>query len=336
MNLKSIFLIVFVLSALFVSTSVPGEFSPQAQIHLLRGLKAIEEAKSPRDYLLAEAEFEKVIEISPEWAEGYYNLGLVCEAMGKETKAVKNYREYLRRKSKTREEKELQERIEKLINARETKRKIGLSGLSLVSLKDGIYILNLVEGSKLNKAGFLAGDKIVEINKRPLVEMTLKEFYELIEKHHEQPMLGARVQAYARSAGIETPVAFTIIRGKSRQVIVIPMSVFKTSVYEIEEEELEEEVYKSTIPVAVVTWMNWCTFCEKMIPVIEKLGETYRERVKFLTINLEMNRKFSEMFAVKAAPVTLLFTNGQLVDSFSGFRGEEPYETWLMGIIRKK
>ncbi|MFN3406845.1 MAG: PDZ domain-containing protein [Caldimicrobium sp.] len=327
--------LIFLCIILFTSFVYADEISPEARVHFLKGLQAIEKAKSPKDYLVAEEEFEKVIKYSPNWAEGYYNLALVSETLGKEAKAIKNYKKYLDYISDEKEKKEIEKKIKTLTESKLIKKRIGLSGVNLVSLKDGIYIFNLIDGSKLKQAGFMAGDKIIEVNKRSLVGMSLSEFYELIEKEHENPMLHRRVQAYGENVGIKAPVEITILRGNSRQIIICPLSVFKTPIYEIEEDELEEEVYLSNLPTAVVAWMNWCSFCYKQLPVLEKLVEKYSGKIKFVTINLEINKKFSNEFNVYAAPVTLLFKKDKVVGILKGFKDESTYEDWLNEAINK-
>ncbi len=312
-----------------------NELSPEARSHFLKGIQAIESANFPRDYMIAEEEFQKVIEYSPNWAEGYYNLALVSEALGKEVKAIKNYKKYLSYISDDKEKIEVEKKIRKLTEIKQTKKRIGLSGVSLISLKDGIYILNLVDGSKLKQVGFMAGDKIIEINKRPVVNMSLGDFYELIERSNEHPLLQKRIDAFGRNVGMESPVAITIVRGNNKQILMCPLSTFKTSLYEIEEDELEEEVYRAELPTAVITWLNWCSFCKRQIPVLERLAEKYSGKIRFVTINLEINKKFSKEFNIRSAPVTLLFKKDKIVDILMGFKDETTYEEWLINAITK-
>jgi hypothetical protein len=66
-----------------------------AHNHLLRGLAAIEMAKSSGDMSLAEDEFRMATEIEPKMANAWFNLGKVQALMGEYTKAMASYRQYL-------------------------------------------------------------------------------------------------------------------------------------------------------------------------------------------------------------------------------------------------
>lgn len=331
--MKRMAVVISILLSIFLNFyfAIAEEISEEARKHFLKGLKAVENARTPRDYLVAEEEFERVVELSPQWADAHINLALISEELGKQAKAIKCYQKYLKITNEPPDKQDILAKIEILKKARETKRKIGLAGISLASLKDGIYILKLTPGSKLEKPGFKSGDRIIEVNKRKTEGMKLDEFYKLIETAHEHQMLQERVSAYGRKTGISNPVAFKVIRGGTPLTIISPIEIFRTAIYEIEEDEFEEEVIRSEIPVAVVSWIEWCSFCSKFIPILEDISEGYKGKIKIVTINIELNKKFSDKFSVKAAPVTILFDQGKPVRTLWGFKEKDLFERWLRG-----
>jgi tetratricopeptide (TPR) repeat protein len=66
-----------------------------ARRHLVRGVAAIEIAKSADDLALAADEFRKATEIAPEMASAWYNLGSVQAKTGQVNEAIASYRRYL-------------------------------------------------------------------------------------------------------------------------------------------------------------------------------------------------------------------------------------------------
>lgn len=66
-----------------------------ARRHLVRGVAAIEIAKSADDLALAADEFRKATEIAPEMAPAWYNLGSVQAKTGQVDEAIASYRRYL-------------------------------------------------------------------------------------------------------------------------------------------------------------------------------------------------------------------------------------------------
>lgn len=88
----------FCLSLLFVAISSPAIAQTsldEARRHLNRGMAAVEMVKDPADYDLAIEEFQKAQALAPDWADVYYNLGLIQEKAGKFREAVVTLRKYL-------------------------------------------------------------------------------------------------------------------------------------------------------------------------------------------------------------------------------------------------
>ncbi len=267
--------LVFVIGILVIILAIPihAQTIPEEAKKLLsEGIEIIEKAKGFRNYLDAEEKFEKAVVLAPEWADVYYNLALVSEELGKEVKAIKSYQRYLELSKDPPDKAEVLANIERLKRAKDVKREIGLAGINFITLKDGIY-LRVLAGSKLAKAGFQTGDKIIEVNKRSTVGIKLDEFYKLMQMTFENlkiedQMLLARIKNYGKNTGINQPIVFQIIRGGKPQQIVASYDTFKTRMFEIEEAEIDEEVLKSEKPVLLIFWVEWCSFCRELIPII--------------------------------------------------------------------
>lgn len=75
-----------------LAQNVPEE----ALRRMIRGQTAVEMARTPEDYALAVREFKEAVRLAPDWADPYYNLGLVQEKNGRDKDAAASFREYLR------------------------------------------------------------------------------------------------------------------------------------------------------------------------------------------------------------------------------------------------
>ena len=80
------------LAILSWAATVPKE----AQRQFDRGMAAVEVAKTPEDYEQAIEDFLKAQALAPDWADVYYNLGLVQEKAGKYRDAATTLKQYLR------------------------------------------------------------------------------------------------------------------------------------------------------------------------------------------------------------------------------------------------
>jgi len=72
-----------------------GDVSEEALRHRNRGLAAVEIAKNPADYDEAISEFGEAARIAPDWADAWFNLGLVQDKGGKYEGALSSLKRFL-------------------------------------------------------------------------------------------------------------------------------------------------------------------------------------------------------------------------------------------------
>lgn len=85
----------FILVFTFSSGLNAAEISRDAKRYMIRGQAAMEEAKTEADYQDAIAEFKKATQYAPEWADAWYNLGVVQEKAGVYQDAIESFNKYL-------------------------------------------------------------------------------------------------------------------------------------------------------------------------------------------------------------------------------------------------
>ncbi|MCR5404234.1 MAG: thioredoxin [Butyrivibrio sp.] len=88
--------------------------------------------------------------------------------------------------------------------------------------------------------------------------------------------------------------------------------------YKFTEENFENEVLKSDIPVLVDFYADWCGPCKMMMPVVEKLAETYDGKVKVGKVNSDENDRLAAKYNIMSIPSFLIIKNGEVVDSATG------------------
>ena len=85
----------------------------------------------------------------------------------------------------------------------------------------------------------------------------------------------------------------------------------------------EQEVLKSKGITMVDFYADWCGPCKMMAPVLEKMADTYDQKVKVCKLNVDENPETSTKYGIQGIPTLLFFKNGELVDQNVGFLSEE-------------
>jgi thioredoxin 1 len=89
-------------------------------------------------------------------------------------------------------------------------------------------------------------------------------------------------------------------------------------VSEITDQNFEEEVLKSDIPVVVDFWAPWCGPCRMIAPIAEKLAAEFDGRIKFCKLNVDQNNQTAAKYQVMSIPLLILFKDGEKVDESLG------------------
>ncbi len=84
-------------------------------------------------------------------------------------------------------------------------------------------------------------------------------------------------------------------------------------------ENFDEEVLKSDIPVLVDFWAVWCGPCKMIAPVVEEIANEYEGRVKVGKVNVDEQQRLAIRFGISSIPTLLVFKNGEIVNKSVGF-----------------
>jgi thioredoxin 1 len=82
------------------------------------------------------------------------------------------------------------------------------------------------------------------------------------------------------------------------------------NVTEITDNNFEQEVLGSKVPVLVDFWAAWCAPCRMIAPVVEAVAKDYDGKAKIGKLNVDENNEISAKLGIKGIPTLILFKNG--------------------------
>jgi len=87
---------------------------------------------------------------------------------------------------------------------------------------------------------------------------------------------------------------------------------------EFTDENFEEVVIKSDVPVIVDFWAEWCGPCRMIGPLIEQISEEYNGRIIAGKVDIESSPKTAMRFGIRNIPTILFLKAGEVVDKQVG------------------
>lgn len=104
-------------------------------------------------------------------------------------------------------------------------------------------------------------------------------------------------------------------------------------VSDITDQDFEDKVIKSNMPVLIDLWAPWCAPCRMVAPVVDRLEEKYSDKFKFFRMNVDENPQTAAKYQVMAIPMLIFFKNGEAVDTVVGAVPERVLEPRITELL---
>ncbi|EGQ60508.1 thioredoxin [Acidithiobacillus sp. GGI-221] len=79
----------------------------------------------------------------------------------------------------------------------------------------------------------------------------------------------------------------------------------------VSDDSFETDVLKSSKPVLVDFWAEWCGPCKMIAPILEEIADEYADRLRVAKFNIDEKSQYSP-YGIRGIPTLLLFKAGKL------------------------
>ena len=102
-----------------------------------------------------------------------------------------------------------------------------------------------------------------------------------------------------------------------------------SDIKEINDDDFQEEVLNSEVPVLVDFWAPWCGPCKILAPTLEEISAENREKIKIVKINIDENQLIAGKYGIKSIPTMMIFEKGELKNQLVGSMPKQEIEKVL-------
>jgi len=98
----------------------------------------------------------------------------------------------------------------------------------------------------------------------------------------------------------------------------------------VSDNTFEQEVLKSTEPVLVDFFAEWCGPCKAMAPALEQVAKEMQGKVKIVKLDVDQNPGATGKYGIRAMPTLIMFKNGQVAAQHTGaLVQKKKLEDWI-------